>query len=184
MEFRKILSLLIENFDKEGIRYGLIGGFSLIVLNIPRTTVDLDFLIHKEDLKKLDKIMKIMGYKLVFRTKNVSQYVGKTTSAGEIDFVHAFRKYSKRMLERAEIRKIENLFIKVLRIEDIIGLKVQAIANDLARKNKELADIEAILDKYRIKANWQLLEEYFRLFNLGGEFKILVKRYGNIERRR
>ena len=34
---------------------------------------------------------------------------------------------------------------KVIRIEDLIGLKVQAIANDEARKPVDLADIRALI---------------------------------------
>ncbi len=184
MEFKKVLSSLIKNFEEEDVRYGLIGGFSLVMLGIPRTTVDLDFLVHREDLKKLDKIMETTGYKLVFRTENVSQYVGSASTLGGVDFLHAFRKYSKRMLKQAQIRKLDDLTIMVLRLEDIIGLKVQAIANDPIRKNRELADIESILDKYKDETNWELLKEYFHLFDLDEDFNTLVKRYGNIDRTR
>ncbi|MCK4352682.1 nucleotidyltransferase [candidate division WOR-3 bacterium] len=184
MEFKKVLSLLIKNFDREDVRYGLMGGFSLAMLGIPRTTVDLDFLVHEGDFKKIDKIMKIMSYKLVFKTENVSQYVGKALSLGEVDFVHAFRKYSKKMLKRAQVRKIDDLTIKVLCPEDIIGLKIQAMINDPTRKNRELADIESILDKYKDKIDWGLLNEYFHLFGLDKDFNILIKRYGDIDKGR
>lgn len=182
MKFKKVLSSLIKDFGVQNVRYGLIGGFSLIILGIPRTTVDLGFLIHRDDLKKSDKIMEMKGYKLIFRTENVSQYVGETATLGEVDFVHAFRRYSKKMLRRAQIRKLGDLAIKVLCLEDIVGLKVQAIANDTARKNREPADIEAILAKYRDEANWELLNEYFHLFNLDDDFNILSRRYRDVDR--
>jgi len=178
MEFRKVLSLLIKSFEEKNIRYGLIGGFALIAHGIPRTTVDIDFLVDKRDLDKLDKIMQDMGYKLIFRTENVSQYIGSDISLGEVDFLHAFRKYSKKMLERMQDIKLEDIEAKVLSPEDIIGLKVQAIANNPDRKYKELADISAIIKNFREKINWELLKEYFRLFNLEEEFYTLKKRYG------
>lgn len=40
MEFRKVLSLLAKDFEENHIRYGLIGGFALIMLGVPPTTVD------------------------------------------------------------------------------------------------------------------------------------------------
>ncbi len=181
MEFKRILSLLIKNFEEKNVRYGLMGGFALVVYGIPRTTVDLDFLIDKDDLEKLDKIMEMLGYKLIFRTENVSQFVGLTPATGGIDFVHAFRKYSKKMLERVQTKNLEDLTIKVLRLEDIIGLKVQAIANDLTRKNRELADIESILDKFGNEIDWDLVKEYFELFDLLNDFDVLAKRYGKTD---
>ena len=184
MEFKKVLSSLIKHFDERNIRYGLIGGFALVVFGIPRTTIDLDFLVDRDDLAKLDKIMAMSGYRLAFRTENVSQYVGLPPGTGEIDFVHAFRKYSKKMLVRVQIRKLGDLSIRVLRPENIVGLKVQAIANDPTRKNRELADIESILDKFGNEMDWSWLEEYFELFDLLEDFRALRKRYGKIDRRR
>lgn len=177
MEFKKILFTLLKNFEENDIRYGLIGGFALIFMEIPRTTVDIDFLIHKDDLSKVQKIMENMGYKLVFRTENVSQYVGKTESLGEIDFIHAFRKYSLRMLERARTLEKEGLKIRVLIPEDIIGLKVQAMANAPSRKTRELSDIEAIIEKFKNKIDWSIVEEYFKIFNLQDEFKKLKEEH-------
>lgn len=181
MEFKRVLVSLIENFEKNDIRYGLIGGFALIFMNIPRTTVDLDFLIHKDDLLILDKIMKNMGYKLVFRSENVSQYVGETKKLGEIDFIHAFREYSLKMLERARIQEKEGVRVKVLMPEDVIGLKVQAMANDPLRKTKELADIESIIDKFKNQIDWNIVEEYFKIFELYDEFKKLKEKYNAFE---
>ncbi|MEO0137001.1 MAG: nucleotidyl transferase AbiEii/AbiGii toxin family protein [candidate division WOR-3 bacterium] len=178
MKFIKVLSSLTKNFEKHNVRYALIGGFSLFVFGIPRTTVDLDFLINKEDLEKLDKIMDKLGYKLIFRTDNVSQYAGKTKELGGIDFIHGFRKYALAMLARARKWKIKDIEIKVLQPEDIIGLKVQAIANKPERKNRELADIESILEKFSKNIDWELLKEYFHLFGFDKDFNELKKRYG------
>ncbi len=178
MKFRKVLSSLTKNFEKSNIRYGLIGGFSLLVLGIPRTTVDLDFLVNREDLEKLDKIMDELGYKLIFRTENVSQFAGRKEELGGVDFIHGFRKYALEMLSRAEVRKLENIKIKVLQPEDIIGLKVQAIANKPERKNREFADIEAIIERFSKKIDWELVKEYFHLFDFDEDFRKLKKRYG------
>ncbi len=146
-------------------------------MDIPRTTVDIDFLIHKDDLYKVHKIMENVGYKLIFRTKNVSQYIGKTENLGEIDFIHAFRKYSLRMLERVRTLEKDGLKAKVLMPEDIIGLKLQAMANDTSRKIRELSDIEVIIEKFKNKIDWSIIEEYFKIFNLQDEFKKLKEEH-------
>lgn len=181
MEFNKVLSLLIKKFDENGVSYGLMGGFALFMLGIPRTTVDLDFLVAQDDLTKINIIMKKLGYRLVFQTENVSQYVNEISALGEIDFLHAFRKYALKMLEHAEAIKLGDSSIRVLRPEDVIGLKVQAIANDVTRRNRELADIESIVEKYSKKINWKQVREYFLLFDLGADFKILKEKYSNVK---
>jgi predicted nucleotidyltransferase len=88
-----------------------------------------------------------MGYECCYQTENVSQYVSPLKVFGEVDFLHAFREITVEMLKKAEDREIFDgaITTKVLKIEDLIGLKVQAIANDESRKAKDLADIEALL---------------------------------------
>jgi hypothetical protein len=177
MNFELVLRKLIPDFEKNDIRYALIGGFALGVWGIPRATMDLDFLIHKDDLNKLDKILIKKGYKLFFRSENASQYKSDNKELGSLDFLHAFREITLKMLSQAEKKKIlkRKLNIKVARPEHIIGLKIQAMANDSQRKLKELADIEAILRLYERKINWKSIKKYFQLFNMEEEFKFLIQ---------
>ena len=58
MDFKAVLSLIIKRFSKEQVRYALMGGFALGALGVPRATIDLDFLVYRDDLPKIDSIMK------------------------------------------------------------------------------------------------------------------------------
>jgi hypothetical protein len=73
MDFKTVLELILKIFEKEHINYALIGGFALGALGLPRATVDLDFLIHRDDLSKVDKIMKENGYSCKYKSEDVSQ---------------------------------------------------------------------------------------------------------------
>jgi hypothetical protein len=179
MNFEFVLKKVIAGFEKENIHYALIGGFALGLLGIPRATMDLDFLIQKEDLDKLDGVLTSLGYKLYFRSENVSHYRGKNPDLGSLDFIHAFRKISLSMLKNAQDKKFlgGKFCIKILQAEDIIGLKIQAIANDPKRKLKELADIEALINVYRDKFDWDKLKEYFSLFEMEEEFRDFKEKF-------
>ncbi|MCM8778689.1 MAG: hypothetical protein NC898_05640 [Candidatus Omnitrophica bacterium] len=65
--------------------------------------------------------------------------------------------------------------------EDVIGLKVQAIANDPERKIKEMADIEALMGVYKNRLDWERLEDYFRLFGMDKELKQLKVRFHDVK---
>ena len=172
MDFKTVLDLIIRAFEKEGIRYGLIGGFALGALGVPRSTIDLDFLVLRDDLNRVDKIMESNGYKCVYKTENVSQYVSAVKIFGEIDFLHAFRKISVGMLEKAQSLDIfeGKLKIRVLRPEDIIGLKVQATANNPERATQDYLDIEALMARYGKNLDWESVENYFSLFEQKEKF--------------
>lgn len=180
MDFKTVLDLIIKGFNKEQVRYALIGGFALGALGLPRSTVDLDFLVHRDDLPKIDRIMKGNGYECVYKSENVSQYISPLKIFGEVDFLHAFRDISTGMLKRAIEKDIfEGKFkIRILQPEDIIGLKLQAIANDKTRAMREYIDIETLMEYYRTKLDWQLIEEYFFIFEEKERFIELKTKYG------
>jgi hypothetical protein len=106
VDFELVLKRLLAEFDRDQIRYAVIGGFALGVLGIPRQTIDLDFLVHKDDLTKLHARLTRLGYQRVFHTENVSQYRHEDGAWGSLDFIHAFRQISLAMLQRATSPKI------------------------------------------------------------------------------
>ena len=124
--------------------------------------------------------MKKYYYECVYKTKNVSQFVSYFKPFGEIDLLHAFRDISLSMLARSkEVSVFEGKSkVKVLIPEDIIGLKLQALNNNPARKNKELLDVEEIVAYFKKKLNWDLIKEYFLLFKMEKEYKNFKKKYG------
>ncbi len=182
MDFEKVIPLIIGDFEKEGIRYALIGGFAMGAMGMVRSTMDADFLVDLGDLPKIRKIMKKYSYKCVYESENVSQFVSNIKIFGELDFLHAFRKISRSMLSRAKSSPIfaGKYKIKILRPEDIIGLKLQALANNPERENREYIDIEAIMEKFKSKLNWARLEEYFTLFQKQDKFNSYKAKYGKI----
>ena len=63
----------------------------------------------------------------------------------------------------------------------MIGLKVQAMVNDPARKPQESADIEALMRLYGSKLDWKRIQEYCNIFGMGEEARRLRERFGRAE---
>jgi hypothetical protein len=183
MDFKIVFERLLNFFHKNNVRYALIGGFALGVHGVFRSTVDLDFLVHRDDLSKINAIMGELGYDCAYRSEHVSQYVSPIKVFGEVDFIHAFREISVKMLQRVEEKKIfnETISVKVLKVEDIIGFKVQAIANDESRKALDLGDIESLIARHKSSIDWDTLEKYFSLFKLSVLFTELKRKYFHVE---
>lgn len=179
MEFKLVIEKILAEFEKANVRYALMGGFALGALGIPRATVDIDFLVLRDDMERVSGIMALLGYRCVYKTENVSQYTSSEKIFGEVDFLHAFREASVGMLDRAEEKQMfgEELTIKVVRPEDLIGLKVQAMANDETRRATDMADIEALMAHYGTKLDWPLIEEYFSIFGMNETAKELRRKY-------
>lgn len=176
MDFAKVLTFLLENFKKYGIRYALMGGFALAAAGYSRATRDIDILILKEDMPKAKKLLLTIGYEVLHESEDVVNLKGALKELGQIDFLLAHRNYTKNMLKRArECEILHGQFkVKVITPEDLIGLKIQASANDPSRSARDRADIEELLKRHADKLDLKLLREYFSLFNRQDELDELL----------
>ena len=183
MNFEMVLRRLLEELDRRSVRYGTIGGFALGALGVPRATIDLDLLVHRDDLDELHSLLTDLGYVRSFMTTNVSQYRHPETEWGSVDVLHAFRAHSLSMLQRAHDHALLGgaLHVKVLEPEDIIGLKIQAMINDPVRRTRELADIESLLAVHGPRVDWVRVLEFFELFGIGELGRELQERFDHAD---
>ena len=181
MDFEKIFTFLLKNFKKYNIQYALMGGFALHAAGYTRATQDIDILIRKEDMPKVKKLLLSLGYEVLHESEDVVNLRGMIKELGQIDFVLAHRQYAQNMLKRAqEYGILNNKFkLKVLVPEDIIGLKVQAMANDPGRQSRDWADIEKLAALHKDKLDQKLLREYFSLFGREKEWDKLLEKHKN-----
>lgn len=183
MDFQLVTSTLLRDFEKEEVHYAIIGGFALGLWGASRATIDIDFLLLIDDLPKAETILSQFAYRRVYQSENVVQYVSDLAPYGQVDVLLAFREISRRMLERGVSKEIDNgLSINTLIPEDLIGLKLQASVNDPSRASKESVDIESLLEaKQRSSQSigWELLEDYYLLFDKQNEFEQLKEKYGS-----
>lgn len=177
MDFEKIFTFLLKNFEKHDVQYALMGGFALHAAGYMRATQDIDILIRKDDMPKVKKLLLSLGYEVAHESEDIVNLRGMMKELGQIDFVLAHRKYAQNMLKRAqEYGILNNKFkLKVLVPEDIIGLKVQAMANDQSRQSRDWADIEKLVALHKDKLDQKLLREYFALFGLEKKWDKLFK---------
>ena len=185
MDFERVLRDLTSDFNEDSVSYAMIGGFALGVLGIQRATMDLDFLVARDALPQIDEIMQRRGYRLRYRSENVSQFVSDAAPLGQVDFLHAFREISTGMLSRAsDIPAFaSSLRVRTLRPEDIIGLKVQALSNDPERERWDLADIELLTERYSREIDWERVRGYFALFDRLELYDEIRQKYGPADRR-
>jgi predicted nucleotidyltransferase len=183
MNFESVLTLLLDKFKEHKIKFALIGGFALYAAGHQRTTEDIDFLVALEDMPKVKALLLSVGYESIHENKDVSNFVGKLKELGRVDFLHAHRTYSKKMLERATERVIlkKALRVKVLIPEDLIGLKVQSSVNDPRRYHQDMADIESLIRIHKGKLDMDLIKEYFHLFDKDKELDEIVTRLDDAE---
>ncbi len=168
MNLKEVLAILIKKFQERGIDFLLSGGLALSTMNIFRFTKDIDFLVYEESKSDIHKIMSDLGYELQdFSSNEILSYWSPLKVFGQVDFLIARRKYTRAMMLRGMKQSVfdDEFQVKTICIEDLIGLKIQAISND--PKNRYLIDapdIQRLLSEHKDKLNLDLVREYFEIF--------------------
>lgn len=168
MNFKEVFLLLLKRFADAGIEPALSGGLALSTMGVFRFTRDVDFLLPAESVDAVDRIMLDLGYERQdFSNPEIVSYRSPLKVLGQVDFLLARRAYTKAMLKRARLLPVleGTLTVRTLLPEDVIGLKVQAIANDPGNRHAiDAPDIQQLLRLHRGSLDMGLVREYFRIF--------------------
>jgi hypothetical protein len=169
MNFKEVLRVLLKRFADAGVEAALSGGLALSTMGVFRFTRDIDFLLPAESADAVDRIMADLGYERQdFSSPEIVSYRSPLKVFGQVDFLLARRAYTKAMLQRARPLPVLDgaLTVRSLLPEDVIGLKVQAIANDPGNRFAiDAPDIQRLLRLHLGSLDMGLVREYFRIFD-------------------
>ena len=108
--------------------------------------------------EKIKTIFTANGFRLVHESIEVLQFSG----IGNVDIILARRPISKKILADANPDGPEQ--INFVKCEDLIGLKIQAYANDSSRELQDKADIQFLIENVK-ELDWDKIKNYADLFN-------------------
>lgn len=164
--FRRAIDLVQATAASRGFRVALIGGFALPFHGIQRATGDVDFLVDEEGGDALDAALVEAGARRLHRSPDAANYAPGSSDLCAVDFLYARRPLAREMLRRAARQNFEGGGeVAVVDAEALIGLKLQAIANAPGRRDRDQADIRALLSLGRGRLDVDLLRQYFVLFD-------------------
>ena len=170
MDLFATITRIVSRLDSANIHYALIGGLAMALRGVQRATFDADFLLLLADLETADLVLREEGYILVFHSENVSHYEKCDAVLNRIDILHAFRTPSLGMLERADrIPLATGCSIPVVRVEDLIGLKIQASVNNPARALGDWSDVHRLIKhsgERSLELDWELIADYLEIFRM------------------
>lgn len=125
-------------FQANRIGYCLIGGLAMMLHHGRANTVDIDFYVLVDDLKKVKKLLEKNGYDV----KDAGEYQLKTKVRGTpIDILFADPYVGEDVVQRAVEKKLGENFVRVATPEDLIVLKTIADRSVDRRDIEELREL-------------------------------------------
>lgn len=142
MSNQSVFHLISELTQKEGISCLLIGGFAVNYYKVTRQTADVDFLITKEDFKKIAGFLKKAGYKEILVQETFVQLKSGRLPLLDIDFMFVDRETFMKIMNESRPIKIAGQKFIVPSLNHLIALKLHSIKyNPKIRLTRDLPDI-------------------------------------------
>ena len=142
MDNRSVFNLISDLTHKEGVSCVLIGGFAVNHYKVTRQTADVDFLITKEDFKKIFNFLEEAGYKKGLFQENFAQLKSNRLSLMDIDFMFIDQETLTKIINEGELLKIVGQKFIVPSLDHLIALKLHSIKyNPKIRLSRDFPDI-------------------------------------------
>jgi len=137
-----VFHLISTISKKEGVSCVLVGGFAVNYYKYTRQTADVDFLITKEEFKKIFNLLKKAGYKEDYTQDMFTRLRSNRAYLMDIDFMFVDKETLTKIIKGGKEISIAGQKFIVPSLYNLIALKLHSIKyNPKIRENKDLPDI-------------------------------------------
>lgn len=143
MKYQYVFQLFSDISKKKNIVFVLIGGFAVNYYKYARQTLDVDFIIKKDDFDKILVLLEDAGYKIDYSQEVFSRLTSPDKPLMmDIDFMFVDEETISKIIKDGKKTNIAGCDFLVPSLEHLIALKLHAIKyNPGIRLAKDIADI-------------------------------------------
>lgn len=156
MKYQHVFQLLSDISKKKNITFVLIGGFAVNYYKYARQTLDVDFIIKKDEFDKILVLLENAGYKMDYNQEVFSRLTSPDKPLMmDMDFMFVDEETISKIIKAGKKTDIAGCEFVVPSLEHLIALKLHAIKyNPGIRLAKDIADIIslAIINNFDVKS--------------------------------
>jgi hypothetical protein len=161
VQFDAVLRTFTEFFEREGIRYAIIGGVAVTAWGRSRSTKDLDFAVALRDQSRVVAFAESVGYETLQVTSAFSNHAHPDGARGRVDFMYLNERTANRVFDKASRKTVlggDELL--VASPEHLAMMKAVSMANNPHRALYEGEDVRVLLSVPGVDR--EAVREYFR----------------------
>lgn len=156
MQFEEVLRTFTEFFEREAIRYAVIGGLAIRAWGHVRATQDIDFVVEQIVKRDVVEFAERQGFETIYVSDGYSNHV---RGADRVDFMYV------------DSVTAEDLFRAAERREVISGIEMNVA------KPEHLSAMKALAIKYNPRRGWRDVDDVLFLLRLPGVDRQFVRDY-------
>jgi hypothetical protein len=156
MQFDEVLRTFAGFFEREGIRYAVIGGLAIRAWGHVRTTQDIDLVVEQSSKERVLAFSESQGFETIHVSDGYSNHV---RGSDRIDFMYVDPATARDIFDGAQRRTV-----------------VGDIELDVA-KPEHLSAMKAIAIKYNPRRGWRDVDDVLFLLRLPGVDRKFIRDY-------
>jgi hypothetical protein len=146
MQFDAVLRMFQKFFDREGIRYCVVGGLAVQAWGNSRFTNDVDISVARSDQQRVIAFAESAGYETLNITASFSNHLHSDRQLGRLDFLYPDDQTAARMFDAAVVRPVIGTVIApVASPEHLAMMKGMAMKQNPGRALYEADDVRLLL---------------------------------------
>lgn len=174
MQFDEVLRTWKEFFEREGVRYAVIGGLAMRVWGRARFTNDVDIVVSRSDAARVVSHAESLGYETLFVSPAFSNHLHPDRRLGRLDFMFVDDDKGRPMFESAVLKAVVgDVEAPVVRPEYLAMMKAVAMKNAPMRALYEGEDVRVLLNVPGVDR--KLIRDYFEQIGMLELFDAIEK---------
>ncbi len=147
VDFSAVLAGAKSAFDKEGIRFALVGGVAVATYGIQRSTLDLDLVVSRPDADAAVEALERLGFRTIHRSEGFSNHL-RSEGTERMDLLFVAEPTASALFARATRQSVfDELTVAVVHPEHLVAMKLFALKQNPDRQAIDLEDVRALLLK-------------------------------------
>ena len=165
MQFDEVLATWKAFFEREGIRYAVIGGLAVHAWGRSRMTKDVDFAVDGSFSERIVAFAESLGYETMYVSTAFSNHAHTDSAFGRIDFMYLTGATAERVLGSAVEKAVAgDIKALVARPEHLAMMKAVAMKNFPHRALFEGEDVRVLINVPGVDR--AAVREYYRQHGL------------------
>ena len=174
MEFERVLRTFIGFFDREEIRYVVIGGLAVHAYGRLRPTKDADFGVDLENQRRVIAFAESLGYETLHDSRAFSNHAHSDPALGRVDFMYFDEATAAKVFAHASEKPlIGGVTAHVASPGHLAMMKALSMKNFPQRALYEGDDVRVLLQAPDV--NVEEVREYYERHGLLGLFDVIRK---------
>jgi hypothetical protein len=147
MQFDEVLRTFGDFFEREGIRYAVIGGLAMQAWGHSRLTKDVDFAVEAAERSRVVAFAEALGYETLYVSAAFSNHASNDPRLGRVDFMYVAGTTAERMFGASTMRRVvRDVDAPVVSPEHLAMMKAIAMKNFPHRALFEGEDVRILLN--------------------------------------